>query len=77
VLTGDPVDNIKGLKGIGPAKARFILSGCTTEPQLFSAAYNAYKRVYKDKADEEMLKNGQLVKIRQFPEQMWSFPNES
>lgn len=77
ILTGDPVDNIIGLRGIGPAKAKFILSGCTTEPQLFQAAYNAYKSVHKDKADEEMLKNGQLVKIRQFPEQIWSFPSEN
>lgn len=71
LLTGDPVDNICGLKGIGPAKARLILKGCTTEPELFNAAYNAYKSVYKNLAEEEMIKTGRLIRIRQYPEEMW------
>lgn len=77
LLIGDTVDNIIGLGGIGPVKAQRILQGCTTEPELFIAAYKAYKSFYKDseQAEEEMLKTGRLVKIRQFPDEMWEFPN--
>jgi 5'-3' exonuclease len=77
LLVGDTVDNIIGLKGIGAVKAALILKGCTPEPELFITAYRAYKEFYKDSeiAEEEMLKTGRLVKIRQFPEEIWEFPD--
>jgi 5'-3' exonuclease len=77
LLTGDPVDNIIGLKGIGGVKAARILKGCTTEPELFNAAYMAYNKVYNklEPTNREMLKTGRLVKIRQYPEEMWEFPD--
>src|SRR3990167_600828 len=76
LLTGDPVDNIIGLKGIGKLKAAKMLLDCTTEPELFNAAYNAYKQVYNEESEcrLEMLKNGRLVKIRQYPEELWELP---
>jgi len=43
VLTGDRVDNIAGLKGIGPVKAKKILEGCENEKQLLSAVLKAYE----------------------------------
>jgi 5'-3' exonuclease len=78
LLTGDPVDNIIGLEGIGLVKAAKILKGCTTEPELFNATYRAYNLVYKDKVDCNiaMINNGRLVKIRQYPNEMWEFPCE-
>lgn len=42
ILTGDRVDNIPGLVGIGPVKAGRILEDCTTEKQLFDAVLEAY-----------------------------------
>lgn len=79
LLTGDPVDNIIGLKGIGWVKARLILKGCITEPELFNAAYRAYNLVYEDKVDCNiaMINNGRLVKIRQYSEELWEFPDQS
>jgi 5'-3' exonuclease len=76
LLTGDPVDNIIGLKGIGGVKAARILKGCTTEQELFDAAYRAYNLVCTspEETESHMLKNGRLVKIRQYPEELWEFP---
>jgi len=46
VLTGDKqVDNIPGLKGIGAKKAAAILTGCTTEEEMFNATAEQYQRV--------------------------------
>jgi len=76
MLTGDTVDNIPGLKGIGPVKAAFILKGCTGEPEMFNAACSAYKSVYKDdeKALEQLVLNARLVRIRQSPGELWEPP---
>jgi hypothetical protein len=37
ILTGDRIDNIVGLKGIGPVKAKRILEECTNENELYQA----------------------------------------
>lgn len=43
ILSGDQVDNIPGLPGIGPVKARAILGEPTSTASLFEAAVNGYK----------------------------------
>ena len=45
VLTGDPVDNIKGCQGIGKSKAEKLLAGCKTEDD--------YKKVVSDVYQEK------------------------
>ena len=57
VLTGDATDNITGLKGIGPAKAKKILQNYTFAYSLFRATAYAYKQ----NADE--VYNKQLASI--------------
>lgn len=42
MLTGDVVDNIKGVPKIGPAKADKILSVCSTEKEMWEAVQEAY-----------------------------------
>jgi len=44
VLTGDSSDNIPGLKGIGPAKAKKTLKDCISEYSLFRTTALAYKQ---------------------------------
>ena len=44
ILTGDRVDNIIGIKGIGPVKARKILDECDSEYEMFNACVNAYEK---------------------------------
>jgi 5'-3' exonuclease len=69
VLTGDRVDNIPGLKGIGVKKAEKILADCVTEKQLFEATLDAYK------GDLEYLtEQAKLLWIRRKENQMWQPP---
>jgi hypothetical protein len=69
VLTGDKVDNILGLKGIGPAKSSKILAGCNTEEELFKAVLKAY-----DNDINYLTENAQLLWIRRKPNEIWQPP---
>jgi 5'-3' exonuclease len=67
ILTGDRVDNIIGLKGIGPKKAAKILEDCITEADMYKAVLEAY-----DNDETRVLENGQLLWIRRNANQIWS-----
>jgi hypothetical protein len=69
ILTGDRVDNIIGLKGIGPKKADKILDECITEVDMYLAVLKAY-----DNDEERVLENGQLLWIRRKEKQIWLPP---
>jgi 5'-3' exonuclease len=43
-MVGDPVDNIKGVKGIGKAKAPKILANCKTELECWEATVAEYEK---------------------------------
>jgi len=50
-LTGDKADNILGLRGIGPVKARKALAGCKTQQEMFNKCVEMYlehERKYPD-----------------------------
>jgi DNA polymerase I len=68
VLTGDTVDNIKGLYGIGPAKAKKILADATNEQDMYQAVLKAY-----DGDKESLTKTAQLVYLRRREGEIW-FP---
>jgi len=78
LLTGDRVDNIIGLKGVGPAKADKILDGCTTEGELFDAACVAYMAAKDFETDEEamhrMAENASLLWMKRHPDDEYEFP---
>jgi hypothetical protein len=69
MLTGDRVDNIVGLKGIGPVKAQRILEKCTTEQQLYQAVLDAY-----DGDEERVLENGRLLYLQRKHGELWIPP---
>ena len=69
ILTGDRVDNIEGIRGIGPVKADKILKDCTTEEELYAACIKAY-----DGNTDRVLENGKLLWLRRKPNQMWQPP---
>ena len=69
VLTGDRIDNIPGLKGIGPKKAEKILKGCKTEDAMYDAVLKAY-----DNDEEYLCEQAQLLWIRRKPNQLWQKP---
>lgn len=70
ILTGDRVDNIKGIKGIGDVKAKRILEKCTNEKEMYLAVLEAYEG-----NEERVLENGQLLWIRREPNQVWLPPS--
>lgn len=69
VLTGDTADNIIGLYGIGPVKARKILEGCETEQEMFNACVEAY-----DGDIDRVILNGRLLWLRRKESQLWEPP---
>ena len=69
ILTGDKVDNIVGLKGIGPVKAAKLLKDCKTEVEMFEAVLKAY-----DDNLDRVIENGRLLWILREPNQVWSPP---
>jgi hypothetical protein len=69
ILTGDKVDNIPGLKGIGPAKSAKIIADCTNEQELFEAVLKAY-----DNDLNYLTENAQLLWIRRKPNEIWQPP---
>lgn len=73
LLTGDRVDNVQGLKGIGPVKASKILDKCKDEQQLYKAVQDAYDN--HNEAPERVLENGQLLWLRREKNQIWTPPS--
>ena len=71
ILTGDRVDNIEGLKGIGPAKGSKILKDCTTVEELYDAVLKAY-----DGDAERVLENGQLLYLQRKEGDVWQPPQK-
>jgi hypothetical protein len=65
VLTGDRVDNIIGLKGIGPKKAEKLLQECKTEKEYYDACLKAY-----DGNQLRVEENLNLLWLRRTPNQM-------
>ncbi|MGB0345983.1 MAG: hypothetical protein ACPGGA_00785 [Balneolaceae bacterium] len=66
ILTGDRVDNIQGIKGIGPKKAEKLLKDCHNERQLFDAVLKAYEDNL-----ELLTERAQLLWIRREKNQIW------
>jgi 5'-3' exonuclease len=71
LLTGDSVDNIIGLYGIGPKKAEAILLGAEDELEMFSRVLNAYEGDI-----DRVVENGRLLWLRRYEDQLWEPPNE-
>lgn len=72
ILTGDRIDNIIGLKGIGPVKAKRILAECTNENELYEAVLKAYEG-----DQQRVLENAQLLWLQRSLNQTWTPPSSS
>ncbi len=72
ILTGDRIDNVIGLKGIGPVKAKRILEECTNENELYQAVLKAYEG-----DQQRVLENGQLLWLQRKAGQVWTPPSSS
>lgn len=68
VLSGDLTDNIPGLEGVGPIKARAILDGSKSSLDLARRAFQAYRdRFDSRKAEEYFIEQLALIRILREP----------
>ena len=69
ILTGDKVDNIIGLQGIGPVKSKKLLQDCTSELEMYETVLKAY-----DGNEVRVLENARLLWILREEKQVWHPP---
>jgi len=67
-LTGDRIDNIIGVKGIGVVKAGKLLKDKTP--------YEMWQVCVEHLGEDRALENGQLLYLRREADEMWTPPNE-
>ena len=72
VIMGDSIDNIKGCKGYGEAKAKKALVGCKTTDDYKKAALGVYTEVYGEDGERMMELNYRLVKLLSSEKEMSS-----
>lgn len=74
MLSGDAVDNIRGLPGIGPEKAIAFLKDAHTDHEAFHTVLTIYKQRMGDKALPLFCESAALLWIRRFaPENRFDF----
>jgi 5'-3' exonuclease len=73
LLTGDSADNIKGLKGIGPKRAKDILADCTTARELYEECAGQYEQ--GGLTNEQLVENAYLLWIQREKDVMWEVPS--
>lgn len=74
VLAGDPTDNVPGIEGIGPMKARKLLKIAKGPKDAWDLCLDAYKREYGEDGEIYAIETAKLVYIRRKPEETWSVP---
>lgn len=72
LLTGDRVDNIPGLAGVGPKKAEKALSEATSKEELLRSVMVVYQE--KKHGIEYLTEQGQLLWLRRTEGELWQ-PN--
>lgn len=67
MLLGDPVDNIPGIKNMGPVRIYKALNGLSTEKELWSKV----EQVYKERKRDDIDVTAQLLWIMRNEEEYW------
>lgn len=68
VLTGDPVDNVPGIEGIGPKKAAVILEGIKNSKECRERVLDTYVRQYGSELGQQYFnETAALVWVRRKP----------
>ena len=68
ILIGDRIDNVQGVKGIGPVKAQKALADCKTEREMFLKCAEMLG------SEERAIENGRLLWLRRHEGQIWNPP---
>lgn len=71
ILTGDVVDNIIGLHGVGPIIAKRILYPCKTEMDLWETVVKQYENDI-----EAVVANARLLWLRRYEGELWQPPTD-
>lgn len=75
VLSGDRVDNVPGLDGIGAVKAAKLLEGVSNPREAWERALGAYKAAYGPvEGPKRALETARLVYVRRKEGEIWSPP---
>lgn len=74
ILSGDPVDNVPGLPGIGSVKARKILSGVVSPSDAWERVKEAYINEFGDDGIKYALETARLVYVRRKRNELWEPP---
>lgn len=74
LLKGDTTDNIRGIPGIGSAKATKALADCNDELAMYAKCRELYAVHYPDDPDGALLETGRLLWMRLRPDEFWNPP---
>ena len=72
-LVGDVADNIKGVRGIGPVKAKKLLKDCHTEKDLYTTVLSVYNNSM-DNGKERLHENMNLLYLLRSEDDEWRAP---
>ncbi len=79
ILQGDRIDNIPGIYGIGPVKAKYLLAKCETEKEMYEVVLREYERAPLARGGKTAVDSvewrGRLLKIRTTEGEIWQPPN--
>ena len=74
-LVGDVADNIKGVRGIGPVKAKKIIKECFTEKDLYKTVLSVYTSSMTN-GEERLHENMRLLYLLKDYDDWWNPPEE-
>ena len=72
-LVGDTIDNIKGVRGIGPKKAEKLLKECFTEKDLYNTVLSVYNNSMTN-GKERLHENMNLLYLLRSEDDEWRAP---
>ena len=72
-LTGDKIDNIVGLRGIGPVKAKKALKDCFTEKALYETCLEMYNNSMTN-GEARLHENAKLLHLLRSEDDEWEPP---
>jgi DNA polymerase-1 len=64
MLTGDRVDNIIGIDGLGPKKAAKLLEGLNTQEEMYEVVKQQYAKAFGEEANKMLASNLQLLMLK-------------